>query len=97
MTRRRDDGREGDEDKSKSMTMTMTTAPIPPGNTNPIKDHDDASKRHFDVYAAYQHALTDDDVSLLFYLKCPFSSQNSDIAPTSRNSISHGPRHILRW
>jgi hypothetical protein len=44
-------------------TVYSNSIVIPTGNTNPINDHDDASKRGFDVYGAYQHALLDEDVS----------------------------------
>lgn len=43
--------------------MNTVHSAILPQNTDPINDHDGASKRAFDVYAAYQHALADADVS----------------------------------
>jgi hypothetical protein len=43
--------------------MNTVHSAILPQNTDPINDHDGASKRAFDVYTAYQHALADADVS----------------------------------
>lgn len=51
----------------KNMTTVYSNSiVIPPGNANPINDHDDTSKRGFDVYGAYQHALVDEDVNFFF-------------------------------
>ena len=44
------------------MNTVYSNSIVIPGNTNPINDHDDATKRGFDVYGAYQHALADEDV-----------------------------------
>lgn len=46
-------------------TIYSNKTAIPPGNTDSINDHDGASKRAFDVYGTYQHALADTDVSIV--------------------------------
>lgn len=43
--------------------MNTVHSAILPQNTDPINDHDGASKSAFDVYTAYQHALADADIS----------------------------------
>lgn len=43
--------------------MNTVHSAILPQNTDPINDHDGASERAFDVYAAYQRALANADVS----------------------------------
>ena len=46
-------------------TIYSNPTAIPSGNTDSINDRDGASKRAFDVYDAYQHALANADVSFL--------------------------------
>jgi hypothetical protein len=79
--------------------MNTVHSAILPQNTDPINDHDGAIERAFDVYAAYQHALADADVSFPGRLtrKCQVSSRNPDIPSPGSNPISYGACYVLRW
>ena len=58
----------------------------------------DATQPGFDVYQAYQRALTDEEVSLralLLLMGAVSSFSHPDIPPSSSDSIPYGARHAL--
>jgi hypothetical protein len=70
---------------------------VPSGSGEPDTDLD-ATQPGFDVYQAYQRALTDEEVSLralLLLMEPVFSSAHPDISPSSSDPISYGACHTF--
>jgi hypothetical protein len=83
---------------TSNMSAIYSTV-VPPGSGEPDIDLD-ATQPGFDVYQAYQRALTDEEVSLralILLMGTVFSSTHPDISPSSSDPISYGARHTFWW
>jgi hypothetical protein len=80
----------------KNMSAIYSTV-VPSASGQPDTDLD-ATQPSFDVYQAYQRALTDEEVSLralLLSMGPLFSSTHPDISPSSSDPISYGTCHTF--
>jgi hypothetical protein len=80
----------------KNMTTIYPTA-VPSGGGERNSDLD-ATQRDFDVYEAYQRALTDEEVSLNSSIADEnriLIQRHPDIPPSSGHSIAHGARYTF--